>query len=104
MKYLKTFENYTDQVNVYWKIDCKSLPYVKASLMKIGANYSMIEYAIKEYTDGFFYICKGFEEGDSDIWWYSSRSFKEFKNDKKMKFLGIVKVTNEEIDAYKYNL
>jgi len=111
MKYLKTFESKENEgrFGEYWHINCKSTPYILVSLSKIGLTpeddlYKYMsdreaDFLMKHLVD-YFYVAKHIT-GMNEIYWDFSTG-REYKD--KLKYNGVVKVKDWELDAFKYNL
>lgn len=108
MKYIKTFEQ-LEKNSEYWRIDCKSLPYILVSLEKIGIPKDEQIYKdvmnesekLLEWNISYFYIMKGLTDYNEEYWYFST-NIMQFKG--KAKYNGRVKVDKWELSAYKYNI
>ena len=111
----KLFEEvYTEEI--YWKIEPKSEEYILASLKKIGVNIELYN-QVKDKEIIFMvenkrpiYVARGYDKGDKVNWFFYKWNYYEFRDDK-MKYMGSVKLTKDEIknfiassQADKYNL
>ena len=112
MKYLKTFEikfpsSLATNYNVYWRIECKSLPYIIVSLKKIGLppDEQCYNDIIRDFKNDrlldHIYIGKGIND-NGEFWWFYTVNISEFKGE--FRFLGKVKVSKVEISADKFNI
>ena len=109
MKYIKKYEGLIDD-GIYWRINGKSIDYIKISLFKIGLSkedsiFNSIMNKEANYlveNNKYLYIGLGYDKSNNTKnWWYSYNLY-QFKN--QYNYKGQIKVSDYEIDAEKYNL